>query len=775
MEFKISFKISISPPLLLLFLGLTYSVRTSLSFMSTDVKALPMADLTDDYCNSECHFGVTYDGDVSEGIERTYVFQVGGSMNKSTTLRVEVSSSDAQPTQPLFVVVTQEERVISWRLPLGTLSGRRYDTVARTLCPIDFGDEPSDVTVRVTCSSPDSTHYSLIVNVVDDFQIGLSENKTVTVSPSKPKYYYFKFPNGTNAVEVRGYSEDAICVTLSVQNATCPVFDLPRNVRFTGKYQTFTKKSSIPVKATKNFCGFFIVLVVHQSDTKCTDLKQSRSQGHGGLQNGGDEHDRIKNVTIKIIQSKTGKQYGLGIGVISTIYIVFCVFFWLLQTCYLRDNKEGEDGYRELEGHKRCRKGRADPVEMREEGGRSDDNKSQLPLSVADLSKKPDEEQYKKYKLYWLHLIPIAIFYLIPVLKVVLAYQIKFHGNGNEDVCYYNFLCANSLFALSSFNNIFSNVGYIFLGMLFMVITQIEERAYKEKYKDAEQKLGLPRYFGIFYALGIALIMEGIHSACYHVCPTHGNFQFDTSYMYIMVGLSTLKLYQGRNSDITSSAHVSYTCLALVIFVTVIGVVFETLLFWIIFTVFYIVVTLVLSAKIYYVDGISCDALAKSLEEVRNCCEPKYQARSVLLGLGIVINVVIALTGAIVRPKFFATYMLLIFLVNSMLYTVFYMVMKFKKGERILPKSIRTILFIVLTIASWVPALYFFVQGLTKWEKTPAESREGNRDCLLFDFYDHHDVWHFLSAFGLFFTFMTLLTLDDDVDHNKPRKEIPAF
>ncbi|XP_070548991.1 SID1 transmembrane family member 1-like [Ptychodera flava] len=100
--------------------------------------------------------------------------------------------------------------------------------------------------------------------------------------------------------------------------------------------------------------------------------------------------------------------------------------------------------------------------------------------------------------------------------------------------------------------------------------------------------------------------------------------------------------------------------------------------------------------------------------------------------------------------------------------------MKYLWGERILPKSPRTIVFLVLNVV-WVPALYFFVQGLAQWEKTPAESREGNRDCLLFDFYDDHDVWHFLSACGLFFTFMTLLTLDDDVDYNKPRDEIPAF
>lgn len=42
------------------------------------------------------------------------------------------------------------------------------------------------------------------------------------------------------------------------------------------------------------------------------------------------------------------------------------------------------------------------------------------------------------------------------------------------------------------------------------------------------------------------------------------------------------------------------------------------------------------------------------------------------------------------------------------------------------------------------------------------------------DFYDNHDIWHFLSAISLFMSFMVLLTLDDDVA-NKPTATIPVF
>ena len=77
---------------------------------------------------------------------------------------------------------------------------------------------------------------------------------------------------------------------------------------------------------------------------------------------------------------------------------------------------------------------------------------------------------------------------------------------------------------------------------------------------------------------------------------------------------------------------------------------------------------------------------------------------------------------------------------------------------------------------------------------TPAMSRRLNSECILLDFFDGHDVWHFLSSMALFFGFMVsptslrspglscfmqvslqvLLTLDDDLD-SVPRREIKVF
>ncbi|NXF33246.1 SIDT2 protein, partial [Nyctibius bracteatus] len=300
----------------------------------------------------------------------------------------------------------------------------------------------------------------------------------------------------------------------------------------------------------------------------------------------------------------------------------------------------------------------------------------------------------------------------------------------------------------SAFNNILSNLGYVLLGLLFLLIILQREINYNRALlrNDAHAlECGIPKHFGLFYAMGTALMMEGLLSACYHVCPNYTNFQFDTSFMYMIAGLCMLKLYQKRHPDINASAYSAYACLALVIFFSVLGVVFGkgNTAFWIVFSVMHIVATLLLSTQLYYmgrwklgeaggtaVGGAArrppgCDLSSPVPSDsgilrrilhvlytdcVRQCSGPMYVDRMVLLVMGNIINWSLAAYGLIVRPNDFASYLLAIGICNLLLYFAFYIIMKLRSGERI---KLIPLLCIVGTSVVWGFALFFFFQGLS--------------------------------------------------------------
>lgn len=150
--------------------------------------------------------------------------------------------------------------------------------------------------------------------------------------------------------------------------------------------------------------------------------------------------------------------------------------------------------------------------------------RTKLVLSVCDLARKDPKILRHKSRLYLYYLITVAIFYTLPAVQLLITYQHVLHVTGNQDMCYYNFLCAHPFQALSDFNHVFSNIGYIMLGFLFIFLTSFRE--HNEFDKEKNKCYGIPQHYGLFYAMGTALIMEGILSGSYHVCPNRSNFQF---------------------------------------------------------------------------------------------------------------------------------------------------------------------------------------------------------------------------------------------------------
>uniref|UniRef100_A0A665TWV6 SID1 transmembrane family, member 2 n=1 Tax=Echeneis naucrates TaxID=173247 RepID=A0A665TWV6_ECHNA len=777
----------------------------------------------------DAEFDVTYNDTVTSENQTIYAFNHTVSRNKTEGVRlsVDVLSQDLDST--ILFVVRQKQAVLSFQVPLilRGLYQRKYpyNHVGRTLCqpPTRAASETQYFFVDVSTLSSQGTNYQLRVSRVESFTLQTDKKFSFTASPSQPQYFKYVFPDGVDTVIVKVNSDMTFpCSVMSIQDIQCPVYDLDNNVAFIGMYQTMTKKGAITVQR-KDFPSnsFYVVVVVKTEDEACGGPLRFYPLRPDELIDAG---NRSKVLDVVVTPAINSKVYVMGmlfcLGIFFSFYLltflmacvenkryglvllVLCTHVFTGKTpaspyeygsfgelCFLRlkvsflfDILSYSLLYlseRSLDSVGRSRQESLSSVEEDDYDTLDDINsdknivRTKKFLCVADLARKDKRVLSKKYQIYFWNIATIAVFYALPVIQLVITYQTVVNVTGNQDICYYNFLCAHPLGALSAFNNILSNLGYVMLGLLFLLIVLkrdiVHNRALVRNDLNALE-CGIPKHFGLFYAMGTALMMEGLLSACYHVCPNYTNFQFDTSFMYMIAGLCMLKLYQKRHPDINASAYTAYACLAAVIFFSVLGVVFGkgNTVFWIIFSVIHILATLLLSTQLYYMGRWRLDSgvLRRMVyiiytDSIRQCSGPMYIDRMVLLVMGNIVNWSLAAYGLIERPNDFASYLLAIAICNLLLYFAFYIIMKLRSGERIQCLALVCILF---TAVIWGFALYFFFQGLSTWQKTPAESREHNRDCILLSFFDDHDIWHFLSSIAMFGSFLVLLTMDDDLD-----------
>uniref|UniRef100_A0A8C3UQQ0 SID1 transmembrane family member 2 n=1 Tax=Catharus ustulatus TaxID=91951 RepID=A0A8C3UQQ0_CATUS len=739
-----------------------------------------------DVHQKEAQFNTTYIDWVDGNLLNIYAFN--HSVRRSTTegVRVSVNVLSNQKDQPVLFVVRQKEAVVSFQVPLilRGLYQRKYayQEVSRTLCQPQTKSEMETQYFFVDVSTlSDNTSYQLRVTRVENFVLRVAT--MASTGPFSPQYFKYEFPEEVDSVIVKVTSPMAFpCSVISIQDILCPVYDLDNNVAFIGMYQTMTKKAAITVQK-KDFPShsFYVVVVVKTEDEACGGpLPYYPLSKNASPDEPVDQHNRQKILEVMVSPAITSEAYVRSVLFCLGIFLSFYILTLLIacwESCHSRGIPESflnhgpydSYGYGSFGECQALSPGSADDPGPAA-GERSLENVASRPRLDSLSSVEEDDYDtladidYDKNVIRTKvcvrdpltappssrNIATIAVFYALPVIQLVITYQTVVNVTGNQDICYYNFLCAHPLGNLSAFNNILSNLGYVLLGLLFLLIILQREINYNRALLRNDThalECGIPKHFGLFYAMGTALMMEGLLSACYHVCPNYTNFQFDTSFMYMIAGLCMLKLYQKRHPDINASAYSAYACLALVIFFSVVGVVFGkgNTAFWIVFSVIHIVATLLLSTQLYYMGRWKLDSgiLRRILHVlytdcVRQCSGPMYVDRMVLLVMGNIINWSLAAYGLIVRPNDFASYLLAIGICNLLLYFAFYIIMK-------------------VGVEPWAPTA-------PQWRKTPAESREHNRDCILLDFFDDHDIWHFLSSIAMFGSFLVLLTLDDDLD-----------
>ncbi|EGI61710.1 SID1 transmembrane family member 1, partial [Acromyrmex echinatior] len=755
----------------------------------------------------EAKYEHSYNETINSTVE--YMFLYPASNVTLETARITIESN-ATHSLPLIIVVRQTTGILSWQIPLlvnsADLDTVIYNKTSRTLCSTKYyryaQNDDEHVIVGISTASHENITFSISVVEVMDFYLRhvfvlsykykYSEKKVeVQISPSEPIYYGYIFSKQENSsVIVRVESDNDICMTVSVQNTSCPVFDLERNIEFSGHWQTVSRRGGITVPREAYPLGFFVVLVVKGEDTDCNGLSSSNLL-------------RTKNVTLIVNPTITKRDYVVASVSAAAIVLGFCIIYITAVIVFsIRESKklatqdlinENQDFNEHIPSPSMVKENSPKLNSTEEDSSLDEDDidlmedalsdkdviRTKVILSVCDLARKEPRILRHKSRLYLYYLTTVAIFYTLPVVQLAVTYQRVLHTTGNQDMCYYNFLCAHPLGLLSDFNHLFSNFGYVMLGLLFIFLTY--SREHNEPDKEKIKCYGIPQHYGLFYAMGTALIMEGILSASYHVCPSHSNFQFDTSFMYVIAVLCMIKIYQNRHPDINARAPVTFGMLAVIIFAGLIGVLNGSKTFLIIFSILHLLICFFLTVQIYYMGRCKFDrgAFKRMMQRFKHearcgiwhLLRPLYPARFIMLVLANLCNVGLAVFGNMYQQGNFATFLLAILMSNLILYTFFYIMMKLCHREKILPTPA---IYIILSMLFWGAALYFFVNKTISWALTPAQSRLYNKPCILLNFFDSHDIWHFLSALAMFFSFMVLLTLDDDLT-DVHRSQIPVF
>lgn len=686
------------------FLPHTYSHRSNgfTNSISQSERAFDLRMLTDVRLQKERinsivvvgQFGMPMRQMLNRTTEYLFEFNYNASDIKDAALRVSVSSEKSDYRNPVLVVVRQQRGVLSFQLPLeppkDTLPEEEYHNVSRTLCPVNnykttvntLPDQHQRLFVDVSTSSPFNVSFTVRVDFEYSFVIKLGEERHADVTPSQPVFYEFRFPDDVEMVLVQATALDDFCAMVSIQNITCPVFDCEENIQYSNFYQTMTYQAGITVRKANYPNGLYIVLVVLTEDEACSASFRHIIDIH-----------REKKVTLLVEEKITELEYlaaifaGLG----------FCFFFYivtLILACisYIRAKRKGplqrsllddslispEDGnFAEPSpsyAHKDVLQRTVSDSSLDEDDfdtledveSEKDIFRTKTFLYVSDLARKNTQVLKKKSELYIWGLVTVAVFYAVPVMQLVVTYQRILDTTGNQDLCYYNFLCAHPLGVISDFNHVFSNIGYILFGLLFIGVCYRRDRSHREAaqldYK-LDKYYGIPQHFGMFYAMGAALFMEGLLSACYHICPNNANYQFDTAFMYVIAVLTMLKIYQTRHPDINASASGAFATLAFAVLLGVIGVLGGTLGFWILFGFIHVISCLLLSTNIYYMGRVKFDwgihkrmlvYVRGEIDNWRSFFRPLYLDRCILLLLANIANWGLAILGIVSTPKDFA-------------------------------------------------------------------------------------------------------------------------
>ena len=154
----------------------------------------------------------------------------------------------------------------------------------------------------------------------------------------------------------------------------------------------------------------------------------------------------------------------------------------------------------------------------------------------------------------------------------------------------------------------------------------------------------------------------------------------------------------------------------------------------------------------YDIDSVTFKGLLTKIKNIKQHDIPK-------LILIITLNsctLAMYIFATITKPNF-TDWLLGVCIINLMVYVLYYIIQKIQNREKI-----NKLIYVWLLIDGIIMSLSlkFFFMSVTDKFIPMNESNKSNKPCVLFDYFDYHDIWHILSSIGLFI-FMNIIYFMD--------------
>jgi hypothetical protein len=355
----------------------------------------------------------------------------------------------------------------------------------------------------------------------------------------------------------------------------------------------------------------------------------------------------------------------------------------------------------------------------------------------------------KKFIQYWKILTLIGIFYLIPSFQLI--YQVK-----NENTCRFNYKCLRSLFEIKSFNNILSNIGYVFFGIVHALTIA-------KKQKNELQKIlpDVPLDIFLHYAMSEAMVLEGIFSSLYHLCPNMQNYQFDTTFIIMGAGMIIIDYISKMNPKLAFDFFRVFGFFALLVSLNSLQLNFIfpiPVIMWLVSIFLFVWTTNTIMINALFPDV----KFSLGIKHIISKFVYIFKNNKVDMGLLIIsngINITI-FTIAYQMRLVFPTIFIGLLVSNVMILISFHIFKEIRSRNKI--GKVNWILLLSSSAILGISIYFFSIPTYIKFG-TPTESRKYNKPCVLFNYFDYHDIWHFTSAFGIFILLQLSWRLQPDI------------